>query len=391
MVDQDAVTLDVPEPQILLHFAGDQHGLTDHHRLLLVRLGPGRWIASSPDHELEVLDLTGRRHRVLSRRSRFPADILGSIYAFDPLSRADHERLKREAKPMAVILGDEEMEADQGTVWVFADAGASNVGQPVPFDVLGGAVTLNNRGLVEIDGEVVGVEEIPADELSGYAEAKKGSLGDLRLIGQHLDSGNRRFILFKDAFPLLRQSEFQDWQFKGPRAVREFLGSIQESGTDLGSYHLQWVKNSGINQHTGACHEHRNLIELVRLGLCRNQLDVSNLMSMELAVRRVVQIEVATSRNASNPDYSGLEVLLENPLTETGAASTRSLDEWVTSKLKEKAQIAKQTRLFKEETSHASKNKGTQGDGASGGGPWRKRKPKAKASPSAGGAGAAES
>ena len=114
-------------------------------------------------------------------------------------------------------------------------------------------------------------------------------------------------------------------------------------------------------------------------------------MSMELAVRRVVQIEVATSRSPSNPDYSGLEVLLDNPLTESGAASTRSLDEWVSSRLKEKAQIAKQTRLFKEETSHASKNKGIQGDGTSGRGPWRKRKPKAKASPSAGGAGAAES
>lgn len=132
MVDQDAVSLDVPEPQILLHFPG----LTDHHRLLLIRLGPGRWVASSPDHELEVLDLTGRRHRVLTRRARFPADSLGSIYAFDPLSRADHERLKREARAMAVVLGDEEMEADQGTVWVFADASADNVGRPVPADVL---------------------------------------------------------------------------------------------------------------------------------------------------------------------------------------------------------------------------------------------------------------
>ena len=207
-----------------------------------------------------------------------------------------------------------------------------------------------------------------------------------------MDSADRRFILFKDAYPLLRQSEFKDWQFKGPRAVQEFLGSIHESGTDLGNYHLQWAKNSGVNTHTGACHEHKNLVEMIRLAICRDQLDVSNLMSMELAVRRVVQIEVAVARNPSNPDYSGLEVLLENPLAESGAANTRSLDEWVTSKLKERAQIAKQTRLFKEETSYASKGKGTSGDGAvGGGGGWRKRKPKAKASPGAGGSGAADS
>jgi len=64
------------------------------------------------------------------------------------------------------------------------------------------------------------------------------------------------------------------------------------------------------------------------------------------------------ARNSHTPDFAGLDLLMENRLSEGGAASTRSLDEWMTSKLKERAAIAKQTRLFKEEASLNAKNKG---------------------------------
>lgn len=179
----------------------------------------------------------------------------------------------------------------------------------------------------------------------------------------------------------------EDWCFSGPRAVREFLQSIYESGTDLGGYHLQWVKNSSVNQHTSVCHEHRNLLECLRLAITRDQIDPTCLMSMEMLVRRTIQLEMAVSRNANSPDYSGLEILLENPLTESGAASTRRLDEWVTGRLKERAQIAKS--LYKEEVSHASKGRGSGADGAGDTGAGKKKskgKGKTGANPSGGGA-----
>lgn len=186
-----------------------------------------------------------------------------------------------------------------------------------------------------------------------------------------------------DALPLLRESKFDDWGFTGPRAALEFLKSVHEGVSELSGYHLQWVKNSGVNAHSSIVHEHRNLVEILRLGLCRDQLDISNLLAFELAVRRIAQLEVATSRNPSSPEFAGLEVLLENPVSDSGAASTRNLDAWVTEKLKEKANIQKQARLFREEVSHSSRAKA--GGADSEGGPWR-RKPKAKAK--GGGAGA---
>ena len=68
------------------------------------------------------------------------------------------------------------------------------------------------------------------------------------------------FLAFKDAFPLFKETTMDDWVFSGPRAVKDFLQSIYEIGSDLGGYHLQWVKNSNVNQHTSVCHERRNLM-----------------------------------------------------------------------------------------------------------------------------------
>ena len=64
-------TLDVAEPQVLVHYPNDPH-LTEHHRLLLIKVSAGRWIAASPDHELDLLDLNTHRHVVLRRNSDFP-------------------------------------------------------------------------------------------------------------------------------------------------------------------------------------------------------------------------------------------------------------------------------------------------------------------------------
>lgn len=61
----------------------------------------------------------------------------------------------------------------------------------------------------------------------------------------------------------------------------------------MGNYHLQWVKNSNVNTRTSVVHEHRNLIEVLRLAITHHQLDASNLQCLELAVRRLVQLEIA--------------------------------------------------------------------------------------------------
>ena len=195
-----------------------------------------------------------------------------------------------------------------------------------------------------------------------------------------------------DAFPLFKESSFPDWGFSGPRAVKEYINSIREASNDLSSYHLQWLQHSGANPRTALVHEHRSIIETLRLAISRDQLDVTSLLSFELQVRRAIQLELAVARSPQNPEFTGLEALMEAPLTQTGAAAARSLDLWLTERLKEKAQIQKQARLFREEMGHGNRDRPSQQHSeeaaGSGGGGWRRKKktqPKAKAAGQSGG------
>ena len=385
------LTLDVPDPQVLVNFPHDANGLTEHHRLLLCKLGPGRWVACSPDMELEVLDLNMQRHTVLGRRAPYPAHLQPVVYGFDPISRADLERLKREAKTMSIILGDEDTMEVEARVWLFSDPSSDRLGKSVPIELVPAAVTLGSRGLVEIDGVIEAIEEVPESQTTDFAENKRGTYGELRTLGNHTDSQDKRYIALSDAFPLMKEVDMKDWCFEGPRATKEFLGSIVQGTADLSSYHLQWLQHSGVNPKSSIAYEHKCIIECLRLAICKDQLDPTNLMCLELLTRRVIQLEVAVSRSPTSPEFQGLDILMESPITTKGAASTKALDTWLTSRLKEQANIQKQARLYREEVAHRSKSSGSQVDDGQGA-VWRRRKPKgkAKAGASAGGTGAGE-
>ncbi|CAK0855523.1 unnamed protein product [Prorocentrum cordatum] len=135
----------------------------------------------------------------------------------------------------------------------------------------------------------------------------------------------------------------------GPRVAKEWLVSVRDGPGDLSSYHGQWVRRSGVSESSAVAHIHYVLCESVRLAIQTDQLDVTNLLSFELIMRRICQDETAVARNPRHPDDGGLEMLLRAPTTEQGQASTNRFTEWVTGRLKEQAAIYKQTRLWNEE------------------------------------------
>ena len=53
-----ARSLDIQQPQILRHFPADAGGFFHHHRVLLVKVGAGRWVGLTPDEGFEIIDLT---------------------------------------------------------------------------------------------------------------------------------------------------------------------------------------------------------------------------------------------------------------------------------------------------------------------------------------------
>ena len=82
------MSLDIPELQVLVHYPADPHGFFWHQRILLKRVGDGRWVTLTPDEELAIHDLAAQRHEVCERNAPFPQPA-GQVYGFDPLGRGE--------------------------------------------------------------------------------------------------------------------------------------------------------------------------------------------------------------------------------------------------------------------------------------------------------------
>eukprot|EP00974_Lingulodinium_polyedra_P060195 5802488-Lingulodinium_polyedra.AAC.1 len=67
-----AQTLDIEEQQVAIDFFNDAQ-YQWHARVLLRRLDPGRWLAATPDYEVETLVVGDHRVQVLPRNAPFPA------------------------------------------------------------------------------------------------------------------------------------------------------------------------------------------------------------------------------------------------------------------------------------------------------------------------------
>ena len=100
---------------------------------------------------------------------------------------------------------------------------------------------------------------------------------------------------------------------------------------------------------------------------------------MENVCRRLIILELAVARNPAAPDFSGLDVVNESPLGSQGQAYVSTITTWVTDRLKERAQIQKQARLFREEFGRGKggvKEAWKGEDGDADGAKWRRKKKK---------------
>lgn len=60
-----------------------------------------------------------------------------------------------------------------------------------------------------------------------------------------------------------------------------------------------------------------------------DQLDLTACASSEMVFRNLVRLQTAVRRNARNPDFTGLDIMLAASTNEAGGAVTRVFKEWV--------------------------------------------------------------
>ena len=347
-----ARTLDIPEAQVLVVYNNDAFGFTHHHRVLVRRIAGARWVALTPDMEFQVHDLEAEEHVILERNAEFPPAVAPGVYAHDVVSRAALEAAKRRAATMALILGDGGDPTIEEHVWVYAEPDHVSFGERVPQATLDSqhlSVTMTDKGIAARDGEEILIRRLVLSSLEEWKKKTKGGAGDIRLLGDHRDSAGKRRLPLSVAVAILRNTPFEDWTLPGPRAFFEFISSVVNGPGNLVSYHAEWERTSGVASSSAVCHDHKILCDVVRLAVEVDQVDGSNLMSMEQVVRRIIQLETAVERNARVPDFSGLDLVMAAPTTASGAARTDKFNSWLTDRMKERALVWKQERLYREE------------------------------------------
>lgn len=239
-----ALTLDVPEVQVLVHYPHDPSGLTWHHRVLLHKVDAGDWITLTPDHEFQRHNLATHNHRILDRNSPFPLDILAEVYAHDPVSRSQMQMFKRQSQVMAAILGEGAVDELDTIGWVIADPSHMRFGEVVDSQLLSSEATgiaFTTRGVVLVEGEEIFVERIDLKELEEWKAKKGKELGDVRLLGDHRDNAGKRNLDLGAATALMHAAEDKEFPVAGTRSAKQLHEAVAAGPGNFLSYHAaQW-------------------------------------------------------------------------------------------------------------------------------------------------------
>ena len=362
-------TLDTELHQVLVDFPQDAGGFFWHHRLLVCPLGGSLWIGVTPDESVQRIDLADHRVVVLRRNAPFPPARVHETYAFDPaaFTPAVRDRLVQECRDLASVHGAAPAAEAAGldATWRISDPSHGSFAELVPAVVLADEQLFVQRdavALVRIDGKWTSAAraadgQTVDDFKRGY---HSGPGRDGRIMGDQRDPDGRKFLSLAAVMPLLLETSWPHWPIAGPRSVKEFLLAVRAAGhTALLDYHNEWVKSSGVNDKAAFVREHRLILEVLRLLLQFDQVECSSLAGCELLLRRAYQIELAVRKSPKNPDFDGLEFLLETAVDASGAAVLPSIAKWLGEAQHKEAFTLKQMRLWTEERAALDKKKNT--------------------------------
>jgi hypothetical protein len=155
------MSLDIPERQVLLYF-GDG-AIPYHHRVLLVQIEAACWVVSTPDFDVEVINLSDMTVVALQRKSPFPPRyVADGCYGFvNPILANDIQRLRAEAIALAGVMGVAAPAALLGlgapaARWRFADTSRADFATEVPVLLTGDVDSFIMRESIAWSGSTSG-------------------------------------------------------------------------------------------------------------------------------------------------------------------------------------------------------------------------------------------
>eukprot|EP00438_Fugacium_kawagutii_P012898 Skav204572 [mRNA] locus=scaffold2218:209660:210874:- [translate_table: standard] len=216
-------------------------------------------------------------------------------------------------------------------------------------------------------------------QLARSTEASEGddrsAAEDIRTMAIRYSANGDRLRSFKDSVAEMVECEMEDFPFH-PRTCLEYLRAVGTVAESSVAQHNAWVQQSRIPESSRAVYENEALSQILDVAINFDSLQVCNLASFELLVRRKQLIADAHQFNPASPSYEGSEHYMGSRYKSGGAIVCSSLTEHVARQLQAESQILKERRKLAE----------AKGQGR-GGGSKGQPKPAAKAGAQAAGSG----
>lgn len=184
-------------------------------------------------------------------------------------------------------------------------------------------------------------------DLARRSEAKEGddlnACEDVRTLEVKFGLNGDRHRVFRDTVLEMQQVEFDDFPLE-PRTTLSYLKAVGQVAESAMGQHLAWVQQSKIPDGDRAIHEDEVLARAIDLGIQYDCLNISNLASFELLIRRRQLLADAHSYNPSAPSYEGSDHYMGTTYRPGGAIVVPELVKHVSDRMHQESQIMKERR-----------------------------------------------
>lgn len=347
--------------------------MTIHVRLLGCHIDQNLWAIITPDGDIYDEEMSNRNPDFVNfiyggpgLGGAVPPGIPpGSVYGFGAISAIQYQQYMAQARVYAAgaraamglapagapapasvaaapVAGPEDPE-----VWVSLEneppyyAGqivvTAHSALPVGHVVLG-----SNKALIPSGAHALAIKKVKMSEVSTF-EAK-----DLRVVPIKFDSQGLRSRPFAETVALMSQDTMDggELQLEGPATSLSVLKSLCLRNLTPITDHERWIRSSEISKKDRSIYEMEVISKVIEAMVMVDQLNVPNLKSGELLLRRWQLIKEVHRLSPQAPDYSASDFFMG---WEQESGVQQSLSKYVADQLKDQAAIAKESRKAKEE------------------------------------------
>ncbi|CAK0879805.1 unnamed protein product, partial [Prorocentrum cordatum] len=256
--------------------------------------------------------------------------------------------------PGAVVLADERA-APPGSAWFVMKTIPDECQQFDEVVPKAGDVVWGESGLYSTAGGfVVPIElhpvPLPVEVLDKLADDDARLLGPLQRTWE-----GRRHRDFREAVSSMRQEQHDDFPPVGERSFKRLCDYIVDHGGTPDGRHTKWMMDSGCTKDSAAAHIHDLVGFAIEMAVTYDQVDGSNLASMEVVSRAYQLIE----ETMGSMKIEGVEHYIgrQKQSARRGVAMAPGVAKYATDQLAKETDIQKQRRKAREEKSAQSGRK----------------------------------